>query len=427
MVNNSVLMDNIWSQLTFQIIQQVYKIKPNFWIFMMRSKSNGLLIFNFENEHPCFSIQNKIDSPLLKFFSESGLTDKLKGSLIHGIKISEDHAIIMSLKNEHQSFVLKFQLAPSAPRFQLLQSDVILYDSILGWHPKENIKSKASKLVIDHSLDVDLIIRYSYSLDYLQIIKKTLARKNKRQLALIEDLHTHTQALGYQAIAEAIQSQPNRDWQHYPNPNQLPAPDVNFKANYAGINQLFQLYKKAKKGVSLSQIQLNLNAAFLERLYPFSIMNPPLSNKDLSSLKAFLEKEHLLSALEPKPTEVFHQSPYYVEFQGVRFSYGKNAKQNHQLTFSIAKKNDIFMHIEGKPGSHVVIHHSQFDHDLMIRGAQIVLALAKQMAGTITYAKVGSLKQTKTLGQVLIKDSKTIKANADLEFSSKILENSKRY
>jgi hypothetical protein len=427
MIDKTDSMETIWSQLTNQIIQHVYSIKPYFWVFTMRAKSNGLLILNLQNEHPVFSIQNKNDASLFSNFSELGLTDKLKGFQIDKVKIAEDQSVIMSLTSENQMFSLKFQLAPYAPRFQLIQFDEILYDSILGWQPKDKIKSKPAILSVDHSLDLEWIIRYSYSMDYLQIIKKTLIRKVKRQEALENDLKTHESSLGYQSIAEAIQSQPNQSWLTYANPHQLPPPHINFKTDFSGIDELFELYKKAKKGIKQTQMQMKLNLAFIETLHPFSKLVPPLSEKDLSLLKSFLEKEHLLSGIESKPTEVLHHSPYYVEYHGVRFSYGKNAKQNHQLTFSIAKKSDIFMHIEGKPGSHLIMHHSQFDHDLLIKGAQVVLALAKQIAGTVTYAKVGSLKQTKTLGLVLIKDSKTIKANADPEFSNKLLENSKRY
>lgn len=420
-------METIWAQLSHQVIQQVYEIKPHFWVFSMRAKTKGFLLLNFHNEHPTFSIQDKQESNILTSFSEAGLSEKLNGFHINEVKIAEDRSVMLSLVSETQRYSLKFQLAPYAPRFQLIQFEEIIYDSILGWQPKVKIKSKSSSLVLDNSLNLDWILRYSYSLDYLQIIQKTITRKKKREEALKEDLRNHIKCLGYQTIAEAIQSLPNQAWQDYPNPNQLPPPKLNFKTNFSGTNELFKLYKKAKKGINLVQLQLELNQSFMDTIQPFSVMVPPLTSQDLASLKSFLENEHLLSGMERKPREVLHHSPYYVEYKGVRISYGKNAKQNHQLTFSIAKKSDIFMHIEGKPGSHLIIHHSQFDRDLIIRGAQVILALANQISGTITYAKVGSLKQTKTLGLVLIKDSKTIKANADPEFINKLLENSKRY
>ncbi|MEN9820042.1 MAG: hypothetical protein RL379_820 [Bacillota bacterium] len=427
MINKTHIMDTIWSKLTNQIIQNVSYIKPHFWIFTFKAKANGFLILNMQNDRPVFSIQDKTDVPLFNSFSEPGLTNKLKGSQFVESHIHEDQAVIVTLKQDQHLYSLKIQLAPFAPRFQLIHNEKIDFDSILGWQPNKLIKSKSSVLIFDDSLNLDSLIRYSYSLDYLQIVKKTLIKKLKRQEALDQDLKNHHYLMGYQALAEAIQTKPNMPWKDYENPNNLPPPHVNFKTDFFGSNELFQTYKKAKKGVALTQAQLLLNQGLIEVLTPYSILVPPLSTKELANLKSFLEREHLLSGMEHKPTEVVHHSPYYVEHNGIRFSFGKNAKQNHQLTFSIAKKNEIFMHIEGKSGSHLIVHHTQFDHDLIVKGAQLVLALAKQIAGTVTYAKVGSLKQTKTLGLVLMKDAKKVKVNADLEFTNKILLSTKRY
>ena len=427
MIDNRVLMETIWQKLNHQIIQQVFEIKPYFWVIAMRSKTDGILILNFRNEQPAFSIQHKIDSALLSSFLHPGLTDKLKGFTIQNVRIENDLAVVLDLKNLAQYISFKIQLAPYAPRFQLIQSDLVLFDSILGWKPIDMIKSKPSMLVSDPSIKLESIIRHSLSLSYLQIIKKTLERKNRKQEALMQDLKHHQLLLGYQTIAEAIQTQPNQPWKDYANPYHLLPPYQQFKTDFAGANELFSIFKKAKKGMALTQTQIKLNHELIQEMIPFTVMVPPLNQKDLEILRTFLEKEHLLSAIEGKPTEVQHLSPYYVDYKGIRISYGKNAKQNDHLTFHLAKKNEIFMHIEGKPGSHVVIHHHQFDHDLLIIGSQLVLALAKQMAGTVTYAKVGSLKQTKTPGQVIIKDAKTIKVNADSLLSLKLLETSKRY
>jgi len=40
---------------------------------------------------------------------------------------------------------------------------------------------------------------------------------------------------------------------------------------------------------------------------------------------------------------------------GYTIMIGKNAKMNDHLTFKIAKPNDIFLHVSGQPGSHVII------------------------------------------------------------------------
>lgn len=43
------------------------------------------------------------------------------------------------------------------------------------------------------------------------------------------------------------------------------------------------------------------------------------------------------------------------EVDGYTIFIGRDAKSNDYLTFNVAEKEDIWMHVKGKPGSHVVI------------------------------------------------------------------------
>lgn len=43
------------------------------------------------------------------------------------------------------------------------------------------------------------------------------------------------------------------------------------------------------------------------------------------------------------------------EVDGYTIFVGRDAKSNDYLTFNIAEKEDIWMHVKGQPGSHVVI------------------------------------------------------------------------
>ena len=75
----------------------------------------------------------------------------------------------------------------------------------------------------------------------------------------------------------------------------------------------------------------------------------------------------------------------------------------------------------------IILHHNQFDHELVLKGCQLALALANKLSAEVTYAKVGSLKRTTQIGQVIIKDHKTLKVNANPAWSDKILREVKRY
>lgn len=43
------------------------------------------------------------------------------------------------------------------------------------------------------------------------------------------------------------------------------------------------------------------------------------------------------------------------EVDGYTIFVGRDAKSNDYLTFNIAEKEDVWMHVKGQPGSHVVI------------------------------------------------------------------------
>ena len=59
-----------------------------------------------------------------------------------------------------------------------------------------------------------------------------------------------------------------------------------------------------------------------------------------------------------------------IEVDGYFIFVGKDAKSNDYLTFNIADKEDIWMHVKGVPGSHVVIRvRENLPIDLVIKKA----------------------------------------------------------
>ena len=59
-----------------------------------------------------------------------------------------------------------------------------------------------------------------------------------------------------------------------------------------------------------------------------------------------------------------------LDIDGFVVYVGKDAKSNDHLTFNIADKEDIWMHVKGTPGSHVVIRvRENLPIDLVIKKA----------------------------------------------------------
>lgn len=427
MTETKVLLHPSWQRLHQQSIQFVYQISAHLWVIIFRGKPPLVLTLDFDNLHPSFSFENMEAKINLEAWKPHPLTSILKGGKINTIQQDEFHRIELQLTLDDKTFTWVIQLAPYAPRFFFLQHDTLLFDSIVGWHSSKKILPKLSPIHEPANQPLHTILQHALATTYLSIIQQTYQKKLRRKEALANDLMMHQRHLGYQGLAEAIQQQPSLPWEQYENPQKLPIPSPTFQTDFNGVNLLYRLYKKAKQGTKEVSLQQQANDQTIAELNMFLKLQPPLSSSEILQLKTYLVNHHLLSGQSEKPIPVHQRSPYFVEEKGIRFSFGKNAKQNDQLTFEIAKKSDIFMHIQGKPGAHLIIHHREFDHDLLIKGGQLVLALAQQLSGTITYAKVGSLKRTRNLGEVIMKDAKTLKINADPIWAEALLANAKRY
>ena len=58
-----------------------------------------------------------------------------------------------------------------------------------------------------------------------------------------------------------------------------------------------------------------------------------------------------------KPAEKVERRPYrrYLSATGRPILVGRGSKENDELTFKVAKGNDLWLHVRGRPGSHVVV------------------------------------------------------------------------
>ncbi|MFP4176838.1 MAG: Rqc2 family fibronectin-binding protein [Planctomycetota bacterium] len=81
--------------------------------------------------------------------------------------------------------------------------------------------------------------------------------------------------------------------------------------------------------------------------------------EDIDKLKDTLLEGNLLppeGTPESKQTEDDKSAPrQFVSADGIEILVARNSRQNHELTFSISRGNDYWMHLLGWPGPHVII------------------------------------------------------------------------
>lgn len=414
-------------KMTGLMIQEVLSFFPHRWVFILGPARQYQLLLDFDNAHPTFALkEEKFQSPWLA--AVHTITELLKSATILSLSIHDDQYLILTCQKPHHPTIItiNIQLVPYGPRFTIFMHELVRFDSILGWQPATAIPLKRGKLTESNTLDLATFYAEDLTHQYSVILEAAIKKKRQRANALTSDLEKHQRHLNYQAIADAIKVAPGLTIDQYANPELLPIPDQFQTGNFSLMNLCYARYKKAKSGCEEVKRQQLENQEVLETLMAIqqALRNPLVNLKEIGDQLASM---HLISGTKVKPEVVKSESPYWLEVNGSKLSFGKNAKQNDYLTFQIAKKQEIFLHIQGKPGSHVILHHRTFDHDKVVLAAQLVLALAGLHTGDVTYAKVGSLKATTILGQVMVKDFKTIRVNGQHEKMLALIKQAKRY
>lgn len=192
-------------------------------------------------------------------------------------------------------------------------------------------------------------------------------------------------------------------------------------------------FKKAKKsllGLKALQHHRQQNDEEIVRFEKHLKLLEDASLAGLQQVKEFLIKEKLMGSEQKVKKEIQpipKQNPYFVVIDGQKFSFGKNQLQNDTLTFQIAHKKDFFFHIDKQSGSHVILHHPNPSHDLILLACKLVLSLANLSDAEVTYTAMKYVRKTKILGLVKLEKSQTIKIKLGEENWQEILRSAKRY
>jgi len=124
-----------------------------------------------------------------------------------------------------------------------------------------------------------------------------------------------------------------------------------------------------------------------------------------------------------KITHQVRQGPFrkFTSTDGLPIYVGRNAKENDELTFGLAKSDDLWLHARGTPGSHVVIRLEKGadppPETLQDAATLAVLYsdLKKSGKGEVIYTKRKWVKKAKgqALGAVFVTQEKSLYVNLD--------------
>jgi predicted ribosome quality control (RQC) complex YloA/Tae2 family protein len=406
-----------------QPIDSVWKIHDKLIAFYFKHSDFPWLLISLENQSPKMLYSHHVNKLSDILLYKHPLDSQLQHKILKNIHLSENGYCFTFKDSEDTSFDLLFSSMPYHPTLSLNKKDHVLFQS----NPlSKNVQYAVIGLI--EQVDIySLVLKESFQI-LSHLLKTYVKQKHKRLIVLEKDKQKHQHYLRYQDVAQEAMMEPDVAISTLNQTYALNLPMHTFSNRGEFINYLFHHVKRAKQGIKSIHQQVETLNKELADLDSFSLSVETFSIANYQRLRERLEALHLLTTKVKKTVVVKAENPYIFTYKNTIYSFGKNQKQNHHLTFHLAQKKFIFVHIKDFPGSHIIIHRSDEDHDALIFAGQLALYLSKQKSGEITYAKVGSLKATHTQGMVIVKNGKTMKINHDYALPiEQLISEAKRY
>jgi hypothetical protein len=396
------MMESKFLPFLHQTIHRILATETGCVIIFERLSTHWIVDHN--HPHPFMYLRN---SPL-KWdtfgFSDHPLNHYVSQARLNAIDVKGDGLIVTCVTKGFGTLTLTIGCRPHHPIIQLQDESKVFYASTT--HALRLDETKHFPLVVDQDQATQVL--FASALKPLRImLQQSIRSKAKKSKAYENDEEKHKHRLQYFELAEELQMMQTIN---------CDALTVRFGSlvDYSQytfgelLNYAYTQGKRGKKGLEMIQQQRQLNDVQLALYRTIAAQTITDDETSFHRLKQFLIQEKLLKAASQKIIEVRANSPYQITYKNWTISFGKNQHQNDYLTFQLAKKSHVFLHLDGSPSHHVIIHISTFDRDAIRFAAELLLHLNHREDGPIVYAKVGSLKQTKIPGQVIMRDVKKL-------------------
>ena len=147
------------------------------------------------------------------------------------------------------------------------------------------------------------------------------------------------------------------------------------------VDNLYQKSKKLKKAIPHLENQILKNKKQQDKVVILLEVLEKIENS--KNLKEFCQKNHLKFETIPKANQKTKQTlPFreYITENKLKIWVGKSALDNDLLTFKYANGSDYWLHVNGMPGSHVVIHldkNKTLDEESLKDALQLALHYSK--------------------------------------------------
>lgn len=195
------------------------------------------------------------------------------------------------------------------------------------------------------------------------------------------------------------------------------------------LERFYKIYKKAKltlascdNFIKETQDEIDYLTSIIEQIDFFN-------ESDFLELLIELKENNLVKVPSLQSAKKIKAAikPYYIERDGIRIGFGKNNLQNDYLTFTLATKDDYFVHINKDHGPHVIIFDSNPDNEIIQLAGEIAIYLAKKVDGDVVFAKVRTIKKMSAPGKVKLSKYVTYRINRFTNDVKSLIEDAKRF
>jgi len=150
------------------------------------------------------------------------------------------------------------------------------------------------------------------------------------------------------------------------------------------LDNYYKKFSKGKRTIEYAKsrkMDLEENLKYLKSLEYY--LENAKTLEVLESLQEELAQEGIIKKLKNTNKNKKNQE-LNVGFEnfaeGINIYYGRNNKENEYITFKLADKNDIWLHIKDLPGSHVIIKGADIDtvaDEVLFRAGELARAYSK--------------------------------------------------
>ncbi len=237
--------------------------------------------------------------------------------------------------------------------------------------------------------------------ELITLIEHSLKTAKKKESNLHKDLETAKQNMIYERYGQIIyQYQAEID----PGDTCIEAegykitlnPKLNAPNN---ANAYFRKYRKAKSAVTILAGLIDKTGYEIEYLEKKLEEAKDGTPRDILELKAellqtgYIKEKQTKKTQSKKPSKAKRYEPHYIVLENGKIGFGMNGLQNETLTFDIASKEDLFLHIKDRPGAHVVVLAGQENDEVVKTACELCLYLSHQEEGEIYAAKRKDVKK----------------------------------